>query len=308
MASVQGFPTKLGLDGLLSENTRKTWIKIRSLLPDDSYLAGGTGVVIYLKHRESNDLDFFTSSPLDVELLLEELYESGIPFRSTRTAPKAGNIAIIVGSTKVEFSDASSVKRLEPTTTVAGIEVAGLGDLLAMKLKAITSRKVLRDYEDLKAIETLGGRRVEEGIALAIERYSVKQESGGLVIATAISEIEKCPEDSLVRTPHKELIEYWHDRLPLVVASLSRFEVPLMSVDEALEAMRRAGRDAGSIELPKLKTVEPTKARPRSKVNSVGRTRICGYPTQQTGQPCQHLVSETATRCESGHPCLTGSP
>lgn len=64
-------------------------------------------------------------------------------------------------------------RRLEPTTAVAGLQVAGLGDPLAMKLNAIAGRGQLRDYYDLMAIEQHGGRSVEEGLALYLARDAV---------------------------------------------------------------------------------------------------------------------------------------
>ena len=123
-----------------------------------------------------------------------------------------------------------------------------------MKLKAITSRRELRDYEDLRAIEELGGRRIEEGIALAIARYSIQSEAGVMSLVTALADVDKCPEDDLVETPCEELIAYWHTRLPDVVASVSRYAVPALPPDAALDAVRRAGRDAQPIEEPRGKT------------------------------------------------------
>lgn len=49
--------------------------------------------------------------------------------------------------------------------------MAGLGDLLATKLKVIGDRGELRDYFDAKVIETNGGRRAEEGFGLFVRRY-----------------------------------------------------------------------------------------------------------------------------------------
>lgn len=62
--------------------------------------------------------------------------------------------------------------RLEPTSRVAGIDVAGIGDLLAMKLKVLDDGGELRDHFDLVVIDERSGRRDEEGIALFLEKYS----------------------------------------------------------------------------------------------------------------------------------------
>jgi hypothetical protein len=231
------FPSDLGLDGVMSQDTRLAWIEIRPYLPRGSYLAGGTGIAVHLKHRVSNDLDFFTDEPLDVDELNEELVRSPLMVQVRRATPQLGSLAGVLRSTKFEFSDASAVRRVEPTTEVAGIPVAGLGDLLAMKMKAITARKELRDYEDLKALELLAGRRFEEGIALAIERYTITTESGVMSFITALADIDRCGEDPLVVTPRDELIAYWKGRLPAVIASMSRYAVHPISPHEAHKAI-----------------------------------------------------------------------
>ncbi len=115
---------------------------------------------------------------------------------------------------------------LEPTRKIAGIEVASLGDLLAMKLATITKRKVLRDYDDVRAIEQFGGRRVEEGQALAARRYMIPDDAGLLAIVRALGKVDQCSPDPLVPTSHSDLIGYWSHRLPEITASLSRWAVP----------------------------------------------------------------------------------
>jgi hypothetical protein len=186
-----------------------------------------------LQHRTSEDLDFFTSSPLEVEELYESLIESIPTFETVRLAPKAGNLAVIIGSTKVEFSDASSNLLTEPTDCIAGVEVAGLGDLLAMKLSAITKRKQLRDYEDLRAIEQIAGRRVEEGLALAARRYRLRDTASLVVFETALGLASECGSDPLVVTPREVIVSYWVRRAAEVVAGSSRWNVPMLDDDQA---------------------------------------------------------------------------
>jgi predicted nucleotidyltransferase component of viral defense system len=55
--------------------------------------------------------------------------------------------------TKVQFLHAAKQTRLEPTTEIAGIQVAGLSDILAMKLKVIADRGELRDYFDIMRMD-----------------------------------------------------------------------------------------------------------------------------------------------------------
>jgi hypothetical protein len=221
-----------GTEAVLSGSVRSAWATVRDLLPPSTYLAGGTAIALRLQHRTSEDLDFFTSSPLEVEELYESLIESIPTFETRHIAPKAGNLAVIIGSTKVEFSDASSNPLTEPTECIAGVEVAGLGDLLAMKLCAITKRKQLRDYEDLRAIEQIAGRRVEEGLALAARRYCLRDTASLVVFETALGLASECPPDPLVVTPREVIVAYWVKRAPEVLAGSSRWDMPVLDDDQ----------------------------------------------------------------------------
>ncbi|WP_298335074.1 hypothetical protein [Ferrimicrobium sp.] len=147
----------------------------------------------------------------------------------TGVDPERRSLAITLGSTLIEFTNASMVVMLEPTQRIAGIEVASLGDLLAMKLATITRRKALRDYDDIRAIEQIGGRRVEEGLALAARRYMIPDDAGLLAIVRALAKVDQCSPDPLVPTSHSDLVGYWSRRLPEITASLSRWAVPELS-------------------------------------------------------------------------------
>lgn len=222
-----------GTEAVLSSSARAAWAAVRDLLPPGAYLAGGTAIAVRLKHRRSEDLDFFTSTPLDVEALYDSLVESVAVFETLRISPKAANLAVVIGSTKVEFSDASANPLTEPTERIAGVEVAGIGDLLAMKLSAVTKRKQLRDYEDLYAIEQMVGRRVEEGLAIAARRYRLRDTASFVVFETALGRVSECGPDPLVVTPRDVLVTYWLRRAAEVLAGSSRWDMPVLDDDQA---------------------------------------------------------------------------
>lgn len=228
----------LELELVLNSDTRTAWRQIRGYLPAGSYLAGGTAVAVHLHHRQSNDLDFFTIEPLDVDELRESLEQTSLPFVIERAGQAAGNLLITLGRTKVEFSDASMVTMVEPTTEVHGIEVAGLGDLLAMKLSTITKRRKLRDFEDIRVIETDGGRRIEEGLALARIRYGLEAESDLIPMVANLVRLDECEDDPLVETDRSVIVEFFRRRLPEVMASLSRWDTSVLPEDLAEKVAR----------------------------------------------------------------------
>ena len=47
------------LRGLLPEGTVEAWPKVAAVLPAGAVLMGGTALAVWLRHRRSEDLDFF---------------------------------------------------------------------------------------------------------------------------------------------------------------------------------------------------------------------------------------------------------
>jgi len=105
---------------------------------------------------------------------------------------------------------------------VVGLQVAALGDLLAMKLKVVRDRGELRDYYDLLAIDR-HGRRAEEGIALALRKYRPRA-AGAFVesVVRGLSYLDDVDDDPAVPISRAEVAAYWRSRVPEIARSLSR--------------------------------------------------------------------------------------
>jgi hypothetical protein len=113
--------------------------------------------------------------------------------------------------------------RLEPTVPVGGLPVAGLGDLLAMKLNAIAGRGQLRDYYDLMAIEQIGGRTVEEGIGLFLARYRPEHPDSAIrPILLGLGYLDHVADDPFLPADRESIVRYWEARQPVVLANLDR--------------------------------------------------------------------------------------
>ena len=155
----------------LPGTTAETWVKVAPLVPNSAYLAGGTGLAVHLRHRVSRDLDFMLESDEDLERLraaLEEVGRLGVTYQDDRT------LNGLLDGTKIQFLRAADQKVLRPAIAVAGIRVASVEDIVAMKLKVIMDRGEMRDYFDLMEID----RRAipaEEGIALFLEKYNPRE-------------------------------------------------------------------------------------------------------------------------------------
>jgi hypothetical protein len=209
---------------VIPKETATAWEALAPVLPGELYLAGGTALAVHLAHRVSNDLDFFFhEQAVDLRALRAALDDAG-PFAVLTSGP--GTLNGVFAKTKVQFLHADEVEPqrvLEPSSEVGGLRVAGVGDILAMKLKVVAERGELRDYFDLMAIETQAGRSVEEGVALFIERYGRPREPASAEpIVRALGYFDDLDDDLLLPATKDEIAAYWVRRQPEVLANLAR--------------------------------------------------------------------------------------
>jgi hypothetical protein len=216
------FPEQLR--GVVPADTAVTWMSIRDVVPAGAYLGGGTAIAVHLHHRTSRDLDFFLRRPVDLDRLVDALQERGrLAIEQFEDEPGRQTLNAYLDRTKLQFLEASSLHLLEPLVPVAGLQVAALGDLLAMKLKVVRDRGELRDYYDLLVIERDGRRRAEEGIALALRKYRPRA-AGAFAesVVRGLSYLDDVEDDPAVPLSKAEVAAYWRARVPEIARSLSR--------------------------------------------------------------------------------------
>jgi predicted nucleotidyltransferase component of viral defense system len=146
-----------------------------NILPDQSYLADGTAVYFYLKHRLSVDLDFFTSSQFLPEIFLSKMNfdEVAIEFMEQDT------LILFVSPEKIKFSLFHYPYPLlfPPVAMPIGegltCPLASLKDIAAMKAVAINQRGSLKDFIDLFYIIRETGLNFEAISSLTIEKYGL---------------------------------------------------------------------------------------------------------------------------------------
>ncbi|HEX9817340.1 MAG TPA: nucleotidyl transferase AbiEii/AbiGii toxin family protein [Patescibacteria group bacterium] len=138
------------------------------LLSPDSYLAGGTALALHLNHRSSYDLDIYTPRKFDEQLILQK-FETEIPdFQLV----SVGEQTIIGGSRDTEISlFFYQYPLLESTETFAGMQITALADLACMKLEAIASRGLKRDFFDLYTICQLDDWSLKKVIDLTEKKF-----------------------------------------------------------------------------------------------------------------------------------------
>ncbi len=119
------------------------------------YLAGASAIAFHLGHRRSEDLDLFTVTP---EVSLATVKRAVLRAVPNVSVIGETDVALHLSMTQVPVD---FVKYPHPPVEplIRGprnIQVAGLGDLAAMKLAAIARRGIKRDFWDLYAINESG--------------------------------------------------------------------------------------------------------------------------------------------------------
>lgn len=188
------------------------------------YLAGGTALAAHLAHRSSRDLDFvFHGGAVDLDRLARTLQSRGSFALLERGE---GTLNGIFDSTRVQFLQAGLLRpeyRVEPIVIMGEMRIAGLGDLLAMKLNAITGRAQLRDYYDIMSIEQRAVRKVEEGIRLFLARYRPLDPGSAIRgIILALGYLDDVGDDPFLPVPKAEIETYWRVRQPALLEEMGR--------------------------------------------------------------------------------------
>lgn len=206
---------------VLPADTAHNWEVIAQGVPPGTYLGGGTALAVHLGHRTSRDLDFFFHEPIDLVALtssLQSIGEFAVTLRDEQT------LNGVFSRTRLQFLSAIGQRRLDPTSRIAGIEVAGIGDILAMKMKVIGDRGELRDYFDVMAIERETGRTAEEGLALYMARYDVGPDHATIRhIIDGLGYFDDVAGDEALPLERDEIVSYWRARQPQLVRNLGRF-------------------------------------------------------------------------------------
>ena len=117
----------------------------KSEIIQKAYLAGGTALALQLGHRISYDLDFFTSVEFDEHMLLPEIKKVS-DFQLERIAWRT----VLGKFADVRFSIFYyKYPLLYPAKKFGTIKIIDIPDIAAMKIAAIASRGIKRDFVDL---------------------------------------------------------------------------------------------------------------------------------------------------------------
>lgn len=131
------------------DRTRKEALPLFGTFKERFYLAGGTGLALQIGHRDSIDFDFFTPDHFDAAVFHADLLESFSGKKIVVTLEGKDSLNLVMeDEIKLSFLR-YPYKLLRPCLEEEFIRIAALEDIACMKLAAIVSRAVWRDYVDI---------------------------------------------------------------------------------------------------------------------------------------------------------------
>ena len=143
----------------------------------DGSLMGGTALALHLRHRPSFDLDYMTSGTFSGINLARKIARIAPDMPVETISAGTDTLDARVGGVAVQVflppsrPEVGHLTVLQAPTSVTGMKVGSLPDLLAAKMDVILRRPKLRDYIDIKAIDEMSPYSLEDGILFHMRRY-----------------------------------------------------------------------------------------------------------------------------------------
>jgi hypothetical protein len=120
-------------------------------LLSDFFLVGGTALSLQIGHRRSIDLDLFTIHDFDENALLSEVEEK---YNFYTDSQSKNTLKGQIDGVKVDFIS-HKYPLVNPLLTIEDVRMAGMQDIAAMKLNAISGNGTrLKDFIDIAYISS----------------------------------------------------------------------------------------------------------------------------------------------------------
>ena len=182
--------------GILAEKQQKLFeVLNRQKWINDYYLAGGTGLALFLGHRQSVDFDFFSKSPFSNDVLSERLAKIG---SYVKLSEQKNTLHGIIDDINISFLE-YKYPLLEKPIIEKNMRIACIKDIACMKLSAIVSRGNKKDFVDIFYI--LKKYSLEELLHLYSEKYN--QHNYEYVLLKSLVYFADAEEDPMPRMLEK---------------------------------------------------------------------------------------------------------
>ena len=132
------------------DETRTKFLPNLAFTKDEGfYLAGGTALAIYIGHRDSIDFDFFKKGDFDTDHVFDLLQKECSGCELTIVQKEKNTLSVLVNK-KIKLSFFGyKYPLIDVLTDTTYLNIASIKDIAVMKLGAITSRSLEKDYVDL---------------------------------------------------------------------------------------------------------------------------------------------------------------
>jgi hypothetical protein len=123
--------------------------QLKDIARETFYLAGGTGLALQIGHRDSIDFDFFTPGEFETVALISELERVFAAHELSITQEEKNTVSCLVDQSIQLSFFTYAYPHIRPFIESEYFPIASIADIGCMKLSAITSRSVEKDYVDL---------------------------------------------------------------------------------------------------------------------------------------------------------------
>jgi hypothetical protein len=195
------------------KNEHRTAIeKIKNFIDEgEFYLAGGTAVYYYLKHRESIDLDFFTKKKFDFRDFKKIFENFNVLFLSKDT------VYLEIDEIKFSFFY-YPYELLKPLLKFDIIRIASLEDILCMKVLAIIQRGSKKDFVDAYFIMNEIKIKPQQLIEMFSKKYG---KINSLIIHKALAFFEDADKELELKMIKKVS---WNEIKKFFIENFGKFE------------------------------------------------------------------------------------
>lgn len=135
----------------LTDNTENLIVKLSTIQSLEQFvLVGGSALAIYLSHRQSEDLDFFTNTRFSFDLILDSVNsvsDNVLIIQKTRN-----QIDLKVENIKLTFCYQENNLLNNNEELIGYLKIASIETIVSLKLLTLFLRAKFRDYYDIYVI------------------------------------------------------------------------------------------------------------------------------------------------------------
>lgn len=215
---------KTGL-AVLSSNQTEILLKLSFLSESGFYLAGGTALALQLGHRTSLDFDFYNIHHFDRKKLYDKIDEH-FKNESLKISERKDTLFCNIKGIDLSFFWYSYPLITKPTI-IKGVTVAGLADIAAMKLVAISHRPVKRDYIDIFFL--LKKFTLKEMFGFVTRKYPKFNQYFAIRALTYFEDIKDDQKQRAIRilTPNFS----WEEAKEKIFAEVKKYQLSMIKKD-----------------------------------------------------------------------------